>query len=120
MYIFSRILLNLDLVLSMGECICSKGVNIMSRLLIEISKEKLLIKINIFYKRISRRTMVVMIQTVQQSNIIKKGFYSNNTFTVAKLLVKISSAKTVVTWAILTVKIFLRIFFRRLKLSSFS
>ena len=71
-------------------------------------------------KRISRRTMVAMIQTVQQSNIIKNGFYSNNTFTVATLLVKISSAKTVVTWVILTVKIFLRIFFRRLKLSSFS
>ena len=71
-------------------------------------------------KRISRRTMVAMIQTVQQSNITKNGFYSNNTFTVATLLVKISSAKTVVTWVILTVKIFLRIFFRRLKLSSFS
>ena len=49
MNIFSRILLHLDLVLSTGKCSCSKGVNIMIRLLIEILKEQVLLKIKVLH-----------------------------------------------------------------------
>ena len=45
-------------------------INIMSRLLIEILKEKVLLKIKVFHKSFSRRRMVAMIYRVQLSNII--------------------------------------------------
>ena len=52
--IFSRILSHLDFMLSTGKSICSKGVNIINRLLIEILKEKESLKTNVFRKRISQ------------------------------------------------------------------
>ena len=60
MNIFSRSGLHLNLALSTGKSICSKGVNIMSRFLIEILEGKVLLKTKVFHKSFSDRRMIAM------------------------------------------------------------